>query len=64
VCRAPNGKPGYLKRIEAAFAQAKEDYIVVLALSFGLEVMDFLGRIDNFIHSLNYNHDSYAPETS
>lgn len=59
-----NGKPGYLKRIEAAFAQAKEDNIVVLALSFSLEVIDFLGGIDNFINTLNFYHDVYAPETT
>ncbi len=58
-----NGKPGYLKRIEAAFAQAREDHIVVLALSFGMEVIDFLGGIDSFIDTLNSYHEAYAPET-
>lgn len=33
-----NGKEGYLKRVEAAFAQAKEDHIAVLALSFIIAV--------------------------
>ena len=58
-----NGKQGYLKRIEASFVQAAEDNIVVLALSFGIEVIDFLGGIDNFIHTLNLLNKVYAPET-
>ena len=58
------GKAGYLKRIEAAFAQANEDSIVVLALSFSLDVIDFLGGIDSFIDTINYFHKSYAPGTN
>lgn len=58
-----NGNEGYLKRIEAAFAQAKEDNIVVLALSFGIEVIDSLGGIDDFISTLNFFHKAYEPET-
>ncbi|WP_438432729.1 hypothetical protein [Gorillibacterium sp. sgz500922] len=37
---------------------------MVLALSFGLEVIDFLGGIDNFIKTINVYHDVYAPETN
>ena len=58
-----NGKTGYLKRVEAAFAQAKEDNIAVIALSFGLEVIDFLGGVDDFISTLNFLNITYAPET-
>jgi adenosine deaminase len=58
-----NGKPGYLKRVEGGFVQAKKDTIVVLALSYSMEVIDFLGGIDSFIHVLNFCHETYAPET-
>ena len=59
-----NGKAGYLKRVEASFAQAREDNIVVLALSFSLEVIDFLGGIDSFINTLNFYRETYAPNTN
>ncbi|MDF2822575.1 MAG: adenosine deaminase [Clostridiales bacterium] len=63
-----NSIVGYLKRVEAkrveaAFAQAKEDNIVVLALSFGIGVIDDLGGIDKFISTLNYLNKTFAPET-
>ena len=58
-----NGTAGYLKRVEAAFAQAKEDNIVVLSLSFSIEVIDSLGGIDNFINTLNSFNKAFAPET-
>jgi adenosine deaminase len=37
------GIQGYLKRVEAAFAQAGEDGIACLAISFGLGEIDLLG---------------------
>ena len=46
------GIEGYLKRVEAAFLQAKEDNIAVLSLSFSIEVIDFLGGFDSFINIL------------
>ena len=58
-----NGKAGYLKRVEASFVQAKEDNIAVLALSFSIEVIDFLGGIDDFISTLDFFNKTYAPET-
>ncbi len=57
------GKNGFLKRVEAGFAQAKEDHIAVLTLSYGMEVIDSLGGIDSFIDTLNFYHKTYAPET-
>lgn len=59
-----NGKPGYLKRVEAAFVQAREDNLVVLSLSYSMEVINFLGGIDSFIDTLNFYHESYAPQTN
>jgi adenosine deaminase len=58
-----NGIEGYLKRVEAAFLQAKEDNIAVLSLSFSIEVIDFLGGFDSFINILSLLNESYAPET-
>lgn len=58
-----NGIEGYLKRVEAAFVQAREDNITVLALSFSIEVIDLLGGIDCFIRTLNLFNETYAPET-
>lgn len=57
------GKEGYLKRLEAAFAQAKKDSIVVLAMSFGIGEIDFLDNIDYFINAVNDLHKTFAPET-
>jgi len=57
------GIEGYLKRVEAAFVQAREDNIVVLSLSFSIEVIDSLGGIDSFINTLNLFNRLYAPET-
>jgi adenosine deaminase len=58
-----NGIEGYLKRVEAAFVQAREDNIVILSLSFSIEVIDSLGGIDSFINTLNLFNELYAPET-
>ena len=58
-----NGKVGYLKRVEAAFAQAKDDHIAVLASSFSMDVIDLLGGIEKFIDTINFLKKSYAPET-
>ena len=57
------GIEGYLKRVESAFVQAREDNITVLSLSFSIEVINFLGGIDSFINILNLYNESYAPET-
>jgi len=57
------GIEGYLKRVESAFVQAKEDNIAVLSLSFSIEVIDFLGGFDSFVNILNLYNESYAPKT-
>lgn len=58
-CPCP-GFSGYLKRVEAAFAQAKADNIAVLALSFAI---DSCGTIDNFIRVMDELHKNFAPNT-
>ena len=59
-CHFP-GKHGYLKRIEAAFVQAQKDNIKVLAMSFGLGEIDFLGNMEIFSRTVNELHQQYAP---
>ena len=58
-----SGKQGYLKRIEAAFAQAQKDNIKVLAMSFGIGEIDFLGNMEIFSTTVNELHQQYAPES-
>ncbi len=58
------GITGYLKRIEAAFAQAEKDSIQKLALSFGLGEVDALGGMDRFIQTMDAMHATYAPHTT
>jgi len=57
------GIQGYLKRIEASFAQAAKDHIKVLALSFGIDEIDSLGNMDAFIGIMNELHMRFAPNT-
>lgn len=61
-CHCP-GFPGYLKRIEAAFAQAKADHIAVLALSYAIDEIDACGTIDGFIKIMDEMHERFAPDT-
>lgn len=61
-CHCP-GFSGYLKRVEAAFAQAKADHISVLALSYGVDEVNAFGHIDNFIKAMNELHENFAPDT-
>jgi len=58
-----SGISGYLKRVEAAFAQAKADHIDVLALSYAVDEVEALGTIDNFIQVMNEMHERFAPDT-
>lgn len=58
-----SGFSGYLKRVEAAFVQAKNDNIAVLALSFAIDEIDACGTIDNFISIMDGLHKKFAPET-
>ncbi|WP_438432817.1 hypothetical protein [Gorillibacterium sp. sgz500922] len=57
------GLPGYLKRIEASFAQARADGIAVLALSFGIDEIDSLGGMEPFMATIGGLHQAFAPET-
>ncbi|WP_042200513.1 hypothetical protein [Paenibacillus camerounensis] len=59
-CHCP-GTQGYLKRIEAAFAQAADDGIQLLALSFGIDEIDSLGGMEPFIRIMDSLHQRYAP---
>lgn len=58
------GVAGYLKCLEAAFVQAREDHIHVLAMSFGCPGIESLGGIDNFISIINALHRLYAPDAA
>jgi len=58
------GHQGYMKRLEAAFVQAKHDHIVTLALGFGMGEIDRLGGIDNFIQVVSHMAQVFAPETT
>jgi len=62
-CHCP-GFSGWLKRIEAAFAQANADSITVLALSFDMAEIDFCGTMDNFMRIMNGLQQAFAPDTT
>ncbi len=57
------GVQGYIKRIEAAFAQAEKDNIKILAMSFGIGEIDSLGNMASFSKIVNGLHQHYAPNT-
>lgn len=57
------GFSGYLKRVEAAFVQARTDNIAVLALSFATDEINACGTIDNFISIMDGLHKKFAPQT-
>jgi len=57
------GIQGYLKRIEAAFAQAEKDNIKVLAMSFGIDEIDLLGDMESFSKIVNELHQKYSPNS-
>lgn len=63
VKRHTPGMQGYLKRIEAAFAQAQEDHVQILALSFGIDEIDTFGSMESFMSAINELHRHYAPDT-
>ncbi|OGO91999.1 MAG: hypothetical protein A2Y17_06430 [Clostridiales bacterium GWF2_38_85] len=62
-CHCP-GFMGYLKRIEAAFAQANTDNIAVLALSYSTDEIWACGTLDNFIQIMNDLRKNFAPNTT
>jgi len=56
-------KNGWIQRIAAAFVQAKEDNISVLALSYSVPEVYWLGGVDIFIAVMDGLHKTFAPET-
>lgn len=63
-CHCPPGREGYLKRIEAAFVQAQEDSIDVLALSYGVDEVFAFGEANRFIHIMSALHKRFAPSVT
>ena len=61
-CHCP-GLSGYLKRIEAAFAQAQADHIAVLAMSFAVDEIDAFGSMQEFAAVMDRLHRDFAPDT-
>lgn len=59
-----HGITGYLKCLELAFIQAREDNLKVLAMSFGIPGIDSLGGIDNFSGMVDIYHRLHAPGTA
>jgi adenosine deaminase len=56
------GLNGYLERVKASFIQAKNDTIKVLSMSYGLDEIDILGGMDNFI-SIMKDYQELIPGT-
>lgn len=61
-CHCP-GFEGYLKRVEAAFAQAAADSIAVLAMSFDSDEIFAFGGMDSFTAVMDEFHKRFAPKT-
>lgn len=53
-------KSGYLQRLEAAFVQAAQDHIQVLALSFATDEFRHVGNIRAFAAYMEALHQKYA----
>jgi len=60
-CHFPD-KNGWLQRIAASFVQAKADNISVLALSYGVAEVYWLGGLDIFIAVMDGLQKAFAPE--
>lgn len=56
-------KNGFIQRIATAFKQAKADNISVLAMSYSITDITYLGGIDIFAAVMNGLHKTFAPET-
>lgn len=57
------GKEGFLKRVEAAFAQAKTDGITVLAMSFGVgDALHFNNNLKSYVSAIDKIHKATAGE--
>lgn len=61
-CHYP-GYPGYLKRVEAAFAQANADHIAVLAMNYSIGEVEVCGGMDSFVKIMDKMHTEFAPNT-
>ena len=57
------GLEGYLKRLEAAFVQADDDHVAVLALSFAKDEVDALDGMVPFMSTISRLHATFAPRT-
>lgn len=60
---ASGSEGGWLRRIEAAFHQAQEDNIKLLALNFGIGNIELLGGMNNFIKEMDALHQKQCPNT-
>lgn len=60
ICK---GRPGYEKRFEAAFVQAKEDGVKVLDMCFGEEEY-FNNDVGEMVKTLKHLHKTFAPEVN
>jgi len=61
-CHFPD-KNGWIQRLAASFVQAKADNISILAMSFGIDEVYWMGGIDIFVAVINGLHKAFAPET-
>ena len=61
-CHFPDNN-GWIQRLAAAFVQAKTDNISVLAMSYGVGEVYWMGGIDVFVAVINGLHKAFAPET-
>jgi len=56
-------KNGFVQRVAAGFVQAKADNISVLAMSYSIDDVFYLGGLDIFIAVMDGLHQAFAPET-
>lgn len=54
---------GYIQRVAAAFVQAKTDNISILALSYDVSEVYWLGGLDLFRAVIDGIHNAFSPET-
>lgn len=57
----PPGLEGYLKRIKAAFIQAQDDGVALLAMSFAYDEVRYLGGMQAFVQTIDALHRAHAP---
>lgn len=56
-------KSGYLPRVQAAFAQAAQDHLQVLALSFAVDEFQHVGNIQTFADYMEALHQKWNPQS-